>query len=449
MIAMKRFMTFAAAFAAFALTFAACQPEDKPGNEGENNGQENVDPKPDEKPDDSGNTGNTGTVTPPVVELAPEIKSGDCVLAPNANAEKFVSEVTYPDRDYSYSVVMDYHGGYNGNLAEGESVKSDKPSEYTFRWTADETAGKLLLELAEVETGWKMEQEITAGSDNVAVTNLTPNVHYTYKVSSIDNGTVMTEGNFSTYGHIRQVFFKTRVRNGRDLGGWLTYGGKMVKYHKIYRTGRWESGTMSNSGKKAIIAEGVKAQLDLRNTSDVCEKATIEGMDFCAPIIETGGDSMLKAEKGDKTRQCMQFIIDCIKNDKPVIFHCSLGRDRTGTLGMIILGLLDVVEGDISKEYEVTYFSPRGWSIAESETYKTFQNKRTTWAYKPAAEYIWEGKYPNATYEFVDDVDSPDYTPFSVRIEKYLLDIGISQEDIDTFRELMLTEPYADLTPVE
>ena len=446
---MKRIMTLAAMFAAVAMTFSACQPEDKSGNEGENNGQENVDPKPDEKPDDSGNTGNTGTVTPPVVELAPEIKSGDCVLAPNANAEKFVSEVTYPDRDYSYSVVMDYHGGYNGNLAEGESVKSDKPSEYTFRWTADETAGKLLLELAEVETGWKMEQEITAGSDNVAVTNLTPNVHYTYKVSSIDNGTVMTEGNFSTYGHIRQVFFKTRVRNGRDLGGWLTYGGKMVKYHKIYRTGRWESGTMSNSGKKAIIAEGVKAQLDLRNTSDVCEKATIEGMDFCAPIIETGGDSMLKAEKGDKTRQCMQFIIDCIKNDKPVIFHCSLGRDRTGTLGMIILGLLDVVEGDISKEYEVTYFSPRGWSIAESETYKTFQNKRTTWAYKPAAEYIWEGKYPNATYEFVDDVDSPDYTPFSVRIEKYLLDIGISQEDIDTFRELMLTEPYADLTPVE
>jgi len=446
---MKRIMTLAAMFAAVAMTFSSCQPEDKPSNEGENNGQENVDPKPDEKPDDSGNTGNTGTVTPPVVELAPEIKSGDCVLAPNANAEKFVSEVTYPDRDYSYSVVMDYHGGYNSNLAEGESVKSDKPSEYTFRWTADETAGKLLLELAEVETGWKMEQEITAGSDNVAVTNLTPNVHYTYKVSSIDNGTVMTEGNFSTYGHIRQVFFKTRVRNGRDLGGWLTYGGKMVKYHKIYRTGRWESGTMSNSGKKAIIAEGVKAQLDLRNTSDVCEKATIEGMDFCAPIIETGGDSMLKAEKGDKTRQCMQFIIDCIKNDKPVIFHCSLGRDRTGTLGMIILGLLDVVEGDISKEYEVTYFSPRGWSIAESETYKTFQNKRTTWAYKPAAEYIWAGKYPNATYEFVDDVDSPDYTPFSVRIEKYLLDIGISQEDIDTFRELMLTEPYADLTPVE
>lgn len=292
-----------------------------------------------------------------------------------------------------------------------------------------------------------MTKEITAGSNYVDINNLTPNVHYTYKVSSIDNGTVMTEGNFTTYGHIRQVFFKTRVRNGRDMGGWLTYGGKMVKYHKIYRTGRWESSTMANSGKKAIIAEGIKAQLDLRNTSDVLDAPAIEGMDFCAPLIETGGDSMLKAEKGDKTRQCMQFIIDCVKADKPVVYHCSLGRDRTGTLGMIILGLLDVVEGDISKEYEVTYFSPRGWSIASSETYKTFQNLRTTWAYKPAAEYIWAGKYPNATYEFNNDKESPDYTPFSVRIEKYLLDIGISQEDINTFRELMLTEPYADLTP--
>lgn len=388
------------------------------------------------------------TPTPePEIQLAPEIKSGDCVLAPNKYAEEFVKNVTYPDRDYTYSVVLDYHGGYNGQLAEGESVNGDKSSEYTIRWEANEAEGKLQLVLSEQETGWSMTKEITAGSNYVDVNNLTPNVHYTYKVSSIDNGTVMTEGNFTTYGHIRQVFFKTRVRNGRDMGGWLTYGGKMVKYHKIYRTGRFESSTLANSGIKAIKAEGVLAQLDLRNTSDVLDAPAIAGFDFCAPLIETGGDSMLKAEKGDKTRQCMQFIIDCVKNDKPVIYHCSLGRDRTGTLGMIILGVLDVVEGDISKEYEVTYFSPRGWSIASSETYKTFQNLRTTWAYKPAAEYIWAGKYPNGTYEFNDDKESPDYTPFSVRVEKYLLDIGISQEDIDTFRELMLTEPYADLTP--
>ncbi|MBR5141113.1 MAG: tyrosine-protein phosphatase [Bacteroidales bacterium] len=254
-------------------------------------------PQEDPTPDPPVNTPVTPTPDPePEVVLAPEIKSGDCVLAPNHYAEEFVKNVTYPDRDYSYSVVLDYHGGYNGQLAEGESVNNDKSSEYTIRWEANEAEGKLVLELSEQETGWSMTKEITAGSNYVDVNNLTPNVHYTYKVSSIDNGTVMTEGNFSTYGHIRQVFFKTRVRNGRDMGGWMTYGGKMVKYHKIYRTGRWESSTMANSGKKAMIAEGIKAQLDLRNTSDVLSAPAIEGMDFCAPLIETGGDSMLKAE---------------------------------------------------------------------------------------------------------------------------------------------------------
>ena len=419
-----------------AMVICCEKPVDDPVDNGKEDNAENVTPTP--------------TPQPPTVELAPEIKSGDCVLAPNPNVEKFITNVTYPDRDYSYSVVRNYPGGYgegDGKLGSGETVKSDKPSEYTLRWTADKAAGKLMLELSEEETGWSMQQEITAGADNVAISNLTPNVHYTYKVYAIEGGTVMTEGNFSTYGHIRQVFFKTRVRNGRDMGGWLTYDGKMVKYHKIYRTGRFESSTLANSGKKLITAEGVKAQLDLRNTSDVLSEPAIEGLDFCAPIIETGGDSMLKAEKGEKTRACMQFIIDCIKADKPVIFHCSLGRDRTGTLGMLILGLLDVVEGDISKEYEVTYFSPKGWSIAESEDYKVFQNIRTTWAYQPAANYIWAGKYPNGTYTFNDDKESADYTPFSVRIETYLLDIGISQADIDAYRELMLTEPYADLTP--
>ena len=157
----------------------------------------------------------------------------------------------------------------------------------------------------------------------------------------------------------------------------------------------------------------------------------VEGFEICAPIIETGGDSMLKQDGGEKTRMSMQFVIDCIKADKPVYFHCSLGRDRTGTLAMIILGVLDVIEGDISKEYELSYFAPKGWSIASSENYTLFQNVRTTWAYKPAAEYIWNN-YVQAGERF------------SAGVERYLLEIGISQNDIDTFRSLMLADAPAN-----
>lgn len=404
---------------------------------------------PDQLPDDGteqerpDTAVSSDTVTPEEEEvvLPPEITDGSVVLACNANVHKFLTEVTYPDHDYSYSVVMDYYGGFNGKLEEGDAVKSDKPAEYSIRWTPNEAAGELTLKLS--EPTWSMEQTIDAGESYVSVTNLVPNTHYSYSVTAAD-GTVMTEGKFDTYGSIHQVYFKHSVRNARDLGGWKTYDGKMVKYRMIYRGGRLGSSYISRSGMKAILAEGIRAQLDIRGESDVNKEATLPEFEFCAPIIKTGGDDMLVAfdpnkegaKKGDKMRECMQFVIDMAKANKPVYFHCSLGRDRTGTLALIILGLLDVVEGDISKEYEVTYFAPKGWSIAESESYKTFQNKRTTWAYKPTAEYIWKN--------YVNEGER-----FSVGVERYLLEIGISQEDIDAYREIMIVDAYPDLTPAE
>ena len=73
---------------------------------------------------------------------------------------------------------------------------------------------------------------------------------------------------------------------------------------------------------------------------------------FCAPVIEEGYDLLLR-DDAERAKQCMQFIMKCVKEDRPVYFHCSLGRDRTGTVAMMVLGLLGVDEGEISKEYEI------------------------------------------------------------------------------------------------
>lgn len=403
--------------------------------------------KPDQGPEDAPTSDN---VTPDTQEpeLAPEITDGCVVLACNPDVHKFLTEVTYPDHDYSYSKVLEYEGGYDGKIRDDETdvVKSDKPSEYTVRWTADPAAGDLTFVLS--EPTWSSTETVAAGESYVNVTNLVPNTHYTYSVTAA-NGTVMTEGEFDTYGSIHHLFFKHSVRNVRDLGGWKTYDGKMVKYRMIYRGGRIGKDYISRTGQKAMLAEGIRAQLDIRGTSDVSKEPALPEFEFCAPIIKTGGDDMLKAydstiegaKPGDKMRQCMQFVIDMAKANKPVYFHCSLGRDRTGTLTIIILGLLDVIEGDISKEYEVTYFAPLGYSVAKDGVENkrkplVFKNLRTTWAYKPTAEYIWKN--------YVNEGER-----FSVGVERYLLEIGISQEDINAFRDIMLVEAYPDLTPVE
>ena len=136
---------------------------------------------------------------------------------------------------------------------------------------------------------------------------------------------------------------------------------------------------------------------------------------------------MLKNDH-EKTRQCFEFIVNSLRNDKPVYFHCSLGRDRTGTLDILLLGLLGVREGDIGKAYEVTYFAPVGYSVSSSEKPSNpkpiFRNTRMEWVYSDVVPYFWNL--------------STDGT-FASGVENYLLNVAqVSQKDIDDFRSMML-----------
>ena len=374
----------------------------------------------------------------------PELKSGSTVLATNPNVEKFLTEVSYPDRDWSYSKVLDYYGGfndkkYNENGEEdpngvafnwGNEPNSDQPMSYSIRWAeSDLVAGSAMTLVLEDKLGWKAETAIAEGDLYVNITNLVPNDEYTYKVTADKDGKVLAQGNFSTTGHLHQIFFQKSCRNGRDLGGWKTLDGKTVKYRKVYRGGRMQSETVNNAGKKEILAEGIGAQLDLRG-SDRLSKAAVDGIAFLAPNIEQGGTTMLKADH-EKTKQCFEFVVENVRQGKGVYFHCSLGRDRTGTLDILLLGLLGVREGDIGKAYEVTYFAPVGYSVSSSEKGNNpkpiFKNTRSAWVYSDVVPYFWSL------------ADQTEGKTFADGVEKYLLEVaGVSQKDIDDFRSLML-----------
>ena len=88
---------------------------------------------------------------------------------------------------------------------------------------------------------------------------------------------------------------------------------------------------------------------------------------------------------------------------------------------MLVLGVLGVNEGDISKEYEVTQFSPHYWGVSDGE--KTIMTRLAD--YDGAARYIWDN-FVTGSMSFADGVES------------FLLSIGVSQQDINDFRNLML-----------
>lgn len=389
----------------------------------------------------------------PMAGAAKEVKNGDQVLANSELVEKFLTEVTYknwPEEDSKTRAtkIFDYYGGFDGKTLTWDNWETDwpdgdKPQSYSIRWKKEDMeSGAMKLRLQD-ELGWSGEQEIAAGARYVNITNLVPNDKYTYKVTAA-SGKVLAEGKFTTTGHVHQCFFTGDVqkksgvtlkgeggRNCRDLGGWTTLDGKKIKYRKVYRGGRlnekWKPYPLNAQGEAEVLFEGIGGELDLRGNSDVIHEPAVEGLLHCSPVIEEGGKTMLVTYK-TQTKECFEFVVNCLRKNKPVHFHCSLGRDRTGTLSILLMGLLGVREGDIAKEYELTYFAPVGYSVSSSDkktnTIPTFHNTRLAWVYSDVVPYFWEL--------------AGDGT-FAQGVEKYLLEVaGVSQKDIDDFRSLML-----------
>ena len=121
----------------------------------------------------------------------------------------------------------------------------------------------------------------------------------------------------------------------------------------------------------------------------------------------------------DKVRDSFRWVVARLRENKPVYFHCWSGRDRTGTMAVLLLGTLGVSESDMAKDYELTYFSPPDWSMYEGSYQHTIDNY----------------SFPSIRKTIFKLTDSGTYQE---RIVKYLLQIGVPQKDIDDLRRIML-----------
>ena len=101
----------------------------------------------------------------------------------------------------------------------------------------------------------------------------------------------------------------------------------------------------------------------------------------------------------------------------PILFHCSMGRDRTGTTAFLILGLLGVDEDTLRHEYYASFFSQQG-AFSETEFPLLIINM-------------------NRLVSGFDDFGDEDDT-LQEKIHAYLLHIGVTEEEIQSIRNIWL-----------
>ena len=303
-------------------------------------------------------------------------------------------------------------------------ARRDWPLPVSVYWTQDADADAQQITWSESpDYADAVTQSVPIESASYQIYNLIPGRKYYCKVEAIHNERlrINNEFSFETDGQNRQIRVDGTA-NVRDLGGWPTACGRPIKYGKIFRGAECNGGhNLEPEGFEALRRVGIRAELDLRSDSEADNiTKSVLGNDVSyrrTPLAQTASHKTgLKNSRGTY-KAAVQYVMTNVKNDKPIYFHCAIGRDRTGTLAVLLEGVLGMSKSDIYKDYELTNFSPLNTPCNKSQLDEVFE------MIEEMDGETLEQKFRNFFYSY----------------------FGIGNKAIDTFREKMLgTEEEAD-----
>ncbi|WP_084723476.1 tyrosine-protein phosphatase [Streptomonospora alba] len=160
--------------------------------------------------------------------------------------------------------------------------------------------------------------------------------------------------------------------NARDLGGLPARDGRTTRYGALYRSAAPLSATAKDW--EQARAAGVGTVVDLRNDDEIRRADGAPPPDIARVAVPLDDitdiafrDRVAGAGMGragplyyrlfleHKADRCAA-VITALARARPsgVLFHCAVGRDRTGIVAMLLLSLAGVEPGAIADDYERT-----------------------------------------------------------------------------------------------
>ncbi len=136
--------------------------------------------------------------------------------------------------------------------------------------------------------------------------------------------------------------------NTRDLGNGI------IKYGRAFR-----GSTLKNLAPHTLDTMkklGIKTELDL-SAGETCDFAK-ENFKYYG--ISVKWYNLIFSEKDYLPAYADALRVFADKENYPIYFHCTLGRDRTGCVAMMLLALCGMSIDDCYHEHFLTWFSSKG-----------------------------------------------------------------------------------------
>lgn len=333
-------------------------------------------------------------------------------------AETDVITVISPKQDETVDMDGEKVSEYYKNYTAGSSVNYFGNGEIlpmkkvTFAWE-HEGNGYYQLFLSRDASFADAEVYFTVAK-SVEAENLIPGDYYWRVKITDENGDFSYSDTykFTAKASIRSVTIDG-VSNARDLGGIKTVDGKVTRYGVLYRSANLDG--ITSAGLKQARRLGLKTDLDLRGidapeTTPLGSGASIvpiQGAYYLGDPYGINGSTEYKNNFRDELKTLAN------KDNYPLLFHCAIGRDRTGTLASYVLALCGVSREEIVKEYGLSYFSVSG----------CIDNSSAGW---------------NNTGIMCDFLTSQTGATLAEKAANYAISLGVTAEEIASIRSILL-----------
>ena len=163
--------------------------------------------------------------------------------------------------------------------------------------------------------------------------------------------------------------------NTRDLGGYPTKDGHVTKWQVFVRSD--DLYDLTDSDHHFLKDYGLKTVIDLRSTPELqmrpnpyafsaeVDYHNVSLFENASPeVLSKAPQDLLKSmylEMLELHQPQVKAIFEIIASAKPglILFHCAAGKDRTGVIAMLLMGLVNVPNRDIVSNYEVSFTNLR------------------------------------------------------------------------------------------